>query len=354
MDRALERKVPFAEAQALLNRLDSNNNGSVEYEELLYGTLLSAGSIWKVLEAESLYYFLPKTNKNPSLRIFLAGFIAGAASRSLTAPFDRASILMRAGGSSLARSTVFGTLAAMAKEGGLKSWWSGNGLLCLTVAPESAFMYTSYNALRPLMSNPDEPSLADKLVAGGTAGLAAMTLVYPLYASQARMALAPAGSFASLRDFFSKTFRAEGLVAFGRGYFPSALRAFPSRGLDLMVYQTLKEIFCAPGDTVSIPQSLTFGAIAGIISQSLTMPLLTLRTRMAGQAPSLGRPVLYKSMLDCVQKTVYGDAALGLAAGGVPALYRGLPALLMKMVPCTGIQFCAFELANKFLSRFLD
>ena len=203
------------------------------------------------------------------------------------------------------------------------------------------------------MSNPDEPTITDKLIAGGAAGLSAMTVVYPLYASQARMALAPNGSFSSLRNFFSKTIAAEGWVAFGRGYIPSALRAFPSRGLDLMVYQTLKEIF-APGETVTIPQSLAFGALAGIISQSATMPLLTLRTRMAGQAPSLGRPILYRNMLDCVRKTVSGDVALGLAPGGVPALYRGLPALLMKMIPCTGIQFASFELANKFLSRFLD
>ncbi len=43
---------------------------------------------------------------------------------------------------------------------------------------------------------------------------------------------------------------------------------------------------------------------------------------MIGQAPSLGRPVIYKNMIDCIVKTVKGDAALGLKAEGVGGLYK--------------------------------
>lgn len=138
----------------------------------------------------------------------------------------------------------------------------------------------------------------------------------------------------------------EGLTAFGRGYYASALRAFPSRGLDLMVYHTLRETLVSrglslsitvlggavwmgygfthfikldsrqwavysylltsdplpsllplplsstsqlpPGEQPTIFQSLLFGAAAGVTSQSVTMPLLTLRTRMMAQVRSEG------------------------------------------------------------------
>ena len=73
----------------------------------------------------------------------------------------------------------------------------------------------------------------------------------------------------------------------------------------------------------------------------------------APQAPSLGRPILYKDVLDCTLKTIRGDAALGLPAEGVAGLYKGLSALLMKMVPCTGIQFASYEAANRMLQAYM-
>lgn len=58
-------------------------------------------------------------------------------------------------------------------------------------------------------------------------------------------------------------------------------------------------------------------------------------------------------MIDCAQKTIYGDVALGIQAEGIAGLYKGLSALLMKMVPCTGIQFASYEAASKLLMSIL-
>ena len=71
------------------------------------------------------------------------------------------------------------------------------------------------------------------------------------------------------------------------------------------------------------------------------------------QAPSLGRPILYSNLVDCALKTIRGDAALGIKAEGIQGLYRGLSALLCKMIPCTGIQFASYEAANRFLAAYL-
>ena len=69
----------------------------------------------------------------------------------------------------------------------------------------------SYNWLKPhFCRNPEAPTMLEKLGAGGLAGMVAMTLVYPLYVSQARMALAGPGKFNGLIDFVVKTLRAEG------------------------------------------------------------------------------------------------------------------------------------------------
>lgn len=171
-------------------------------------------------------------------------------------------------------------------QGGVRSLWSGNLILCLTVAPENAIMYYTYNWIKQqpnLCKNPDAPTLLEKLSAGGLSGMAALTCVYPLYVAQARLAIAGPGTFNGLGDFFVKTIQTDGLSAFGRGYVPSILRAFPSKGVELCVYNTLREIMVPQGEQPSTTQSLVFGAISAICSQTLTMPLLLLRTKMIGQ-----------------------------------------------------------------------
>ena len=74
-----------------------------------------------------------------------------------------------------------------------------------------------------------------------------------------------------------------GVSAFGRGYVPGVLRAFPSKGVELMAYNTMCETFVQPGEQPTVAQSLAFGAVSAVMSQSLTMPLLSLRTKMMGQ-----------------------------------------------------------------------
>ncbi|GAX81589.1 hypothetical protein CEUSTIGMA_g9017.t1 [Chlamydomonas eustigma] len=363
LSKVLGRKVPAKEAEAILKSLDSDNNGTINYQELLQGTLLSAGDLDSVF-VDAVDYFGhmhldTKLKDDPSpWRTLIAGFVAGAASRTATAPFDRASILMRAGGSPLAASgNVFGTLVAMWKQGGIPALWSGNTILCLTVAPESAIMFYGYKKFLPMMC-PEElgrtPTMLEKLGAGGLAGMVALTAVYPLYVTQGRLAISGPGMFKNLPDFIVKTFKAEGLTPFGRGYIPSILRSFPLKGVELMVYNQLKETFVDPGEQPSVAQSLAFGAVSAAMSNTLTMPLLSLRTKMLGQAPSLGRPVIYDNMIDCIVKTVKGNAALGIPAEGVGGLYKGLSALMMKQIPCTGIQYTSFELVNRMLASYIS
>jgi solute carrier family 25 phosphate transporter 23/24/25/41 len=67
--------------------------------------------------------------------VLLAGFIAGVISRTITAPFDRLSICMRAGytihqGNS---GSIIGTLQSMVRNAGVRSLWRGNGVNCIQV-----------------------------------------------------------------------------------------------------------------------------------------------------------------------------------------------------------------------------
>ena len=125
------------------------------------------------------------------------------------------------------------------------------------------------------------------------------------------------------------------------------------QGSDLLIFNTLKELFVPSGSNVSVLQSMTFGACAAAFSQSLTYPLVTARTKLQAQGPAQNRPIVYKGPFDALRKTLYGDAALGLKAEGWRGVYAGCGANLIKMVPAIALQFTVYEQAIRFLSPYL-
>lgn len=88
-----------------------------------------------------------------------------------------------------------------------------------------------------------------------------MTLVYPAYTMQNRMVVAPEGHYKGIIDCFTKTVRMEGWSALAKGYTPSLVRVLPLRGIDMGLFNTLKQVFVTDGNPISVPQSLAFGGV---------------------------------------------------------------------------------------------
>lgn len=76
-------------------------------------------------------------------RNLIAGGIAGAASRTCTAPFDRLKTVMQALGSRK-QIEILGGFKYMLEEGGVSSLWRGNGMNVIKIAPEVALKFTFY------------------------------------------------------------------------------------------------------------------------------------------------------------------------------------------------------------------
>jgi len=182
-----------------------------------------------------------------------------------------------------------------------------------------------------------------------------MTMVYPMYVLQTRMAIAERDVYRSLFDCFRQTYRVGGISSLFRGYYPSSCRIIPYKGSDLLIFNTLKEIFVKEGDHISVTHSMAFGAFASSISQTLTYPLVTARTKLIGQAMS-GRPAIYRGMWDTLKKTYFGSPELGLKREGIRGLYNGCMANLMKMVPAVSLQFAVYEHSIQILkeSKFFN
>lgn len=82
-------------------------------------------------------------------RQLVAGGVAGAISRTSTAPLDRLKVMLQVHGSVASsadggKPSIFGIFRQMIAEGGVKSLWRGNGVNVVKIAPESALKFMAY------------------------------------------------------------------------------------------------------------------------------------------------------------------------------------------------------------------
>uniref|UniRef100_A0A336M5V3 CSON012328 protein n=1 Tax=Culicoides sonorensis TaxID=179676 RepID=A0A336M5V3_CULSO len=112
-------------------------------------------------------------------RHLAAGGVAGAVSRTCTAPLDRLKVFLQVQTSKQKISDCF---QYMYKEGGASSLWRGNGINVLKIAPESAIKFAAYEHIKRLMRGNENRSMtmSERFVAGALAGGVSQTIIYPL------------------------------------------------------------------------------------------------------------------------------------------------------------------------------
>ena len=219
-------------------------------------------------------------------------FIPGTIRCTSTAPFDRISIVMRAGNSihTANNAGVFSVATSLIKSGGIRSLWKGNGVMCAGYGPEGALQLFIMGHLKNLIAkDPANPTITEKFLIGGTSGWMAMSAFFPNYIQQARIAMAEPGRFNGFMDMVKKTVAIDGpRQALYGGYTACSARRFPEIGINFATYQFLKDNFVEPGKDPSILQSLMFGATAGLIRCSVVFPLCTVQVRavLGWTAPS--------------------------------------------------------------------
>ena len=117
----------------------------------------------------------------------------------------------------------------------------------------------------------------------------------------------------------------------------------PYVGIDFAVYDVLRGLVprrADGSDEPSVAGKLLAGGVAGACAQTVAYPLDTVRRILQVQdtvhAVQIAPPTeRYTGMLDCLVRLVRRD--------GVLALYSGLWANYLKVVPSVGIAFVVYE-----------
>ncbi|KAL6604477.1 hypothetical protein ACP70R_042904 [Stipagrostis hirtigluma subsp. patula] len=441
-------EIDDEELARFVEHVDKDNDGIITFEEwrdflLLYPHEATIENIYHHWERVCLVDIgeqaaIPEgISKHVSASKYLiAGGIAGAASRTATAPLDRLKVIMQV---QTNRTTVAHAVKNILRDGRLLGFFRGNGLNVVKVAPESAIRFYTYEMLKEYImkskgENKSDIGTSGRLMAGGLAGAIAQTAIYPIDPG-AELAGSP-GQIISMKrkvvqgnimSFFAKAQKnsssstpatriqiGEGLVgeslegrvteengseilvtqngrfndlkslgffwlrycidlvktrlqtfeggripslgalsrdiwmhegprAFYRGLVPSLLGMVPYAGIDLTVYETLKEMSKTyvlkdsdPGPLVQ----LGCGTVSGALGATCVYPLQVIRTRLQAQAAN--SEAAYRGMTDVFWRTLQHE--------GISGFYKGLVPNLLKVVPAASITYLVYETMKKSLS----
>lgn len=362
-----DNKISYNELKDFLNKLDieiSAKESKILVEKInKNGSLMIGPNEWKeyffLLNIENLDELIYHWRYSTSIYIadasseenrqemwyknLIAGAVAGAVSRTITAPFDRLKTVMQALGSKKDIRIVPG-FKHMIAEGGIIGLWRGNGINVIKIAPEVALKFAFYEELKILFRGKDtkrEATIAERFVSGSLAGCMAQSTIYPLEVLKTRLVLRKTGEYSSVFDCISKIIKNEGYRAFYKGYLPNVLGIIPYAGTDLAVYETLKKFYMKRhgiDDTPSVPILLMCGTTSTIIGQLVSYPLALVRTRLQAQEVPMNSSK--RDTMTKLFKNIYENE-------GIRGLYRGLVPNIIKVVPAVSVSYVVYENMKK-------
>ncbi|KAF6161099.1 hypothetical protein GIB67_007740 [Kingdonia uniflora] len=331
----------------------------------------------------------------------LAGGVAGAVSKTCTAPLARLTILFQIQGmhsdvATLRKASILREASRIVGEEGFTAFWKGNLVTIAHRLPYSSLSFYAYeryknvsayaltqfhfqavliiatafeliliivliislcmNNFQLLQSIPGleshrENVAADlfvRLVAGGMSGVTAASMTYPLDLVRTRLAAQTHETYYKGIGHTLRTIcRDEGFFGLYKGLGATLLGVGPSIAISFSVYETLRSSWQIrrPQDS-TILVSLACGSLSGIASSTATFPLDLVRRRMQLEGAG-GRARVYNTgLFGTFRHIVRNESLRGLYRGIVPEYY--------KVVPSVGIVFMTYETMKMLLAEYFS
>ncbi|KAL0929203.1 hypothetical protein M5K25_001147 [Dendrobium thyrsiflorum] len=303
-------------------------------------------------------YGLQRQPQFDAIQHLLAGGIAGAVSKTCTAPLARLTILFQVKGmhsdvATLRKASIWREISRILYEEGFRAFWKGNLVTIVHRLPYSSISFYAYehykNMMQSIIASREHKEYISsdvlvKLVSGGLSGITAASITYPLDLVRTRLAAQTnIMYYRGIFDALSSICRDEGARGLYKGLGATLLGVGPSIAISFTVYETLRARWQIqrPYDS-SVLISLACGSLSGIASSTMTFPLDLVRRRMQLEGAA-GKARVYKSGL-------FGAFGHIIHSEGFRGLYRGILAEYFKVVPSVGIVFMTYETVKSLLS----
>ena len=280
----------------------------------------------------------------------LAGGFSSAATKTITAPLSRMTILMQVSSASTGSThSLLTSLRSVVKSEGVRSLWKGNFVSVVHKIPYGSlnyytYEYTKVGVLRPYWKSETDPGILVRFACGLVGGACASSLTYPLDIVRTRLATSSSGGtiFGTMKSIVSTE---GGLSALSKGLPATVLCQSVNLAVNFAIYESLqvraivfeKEFiakYIGP-EYVSTRQrgswlsSLLCGACAGTTASLIVFPLDLIRRR---QQIAIGTP------------SIFFVAKQAIQSEGFRGLYRGIVPELVKVVPAVAMNFYFYEL----------
>jgi len=219
---------------------------------LLGVTPIFAVSFWAYDASKKLIFAVTPNRTSETLstaELAAAGFLSAVPTTAVTAPVERAKVLLQVqgqAGSEQKYRGVFHVITHLYKEGGLRSIFRGSGATLARDGPGSAAYFAAYEvtkkALTPAGSSPSDLNLGVVVFSGGMAGVAMWSLAIPPDVLKSRIQSAPTGTYSGLMDCARKTIAQDGAAALWKGFGPAMARAFPANAATFLGVEASRKL----------------------------------------------------------------------------------------------------------------
>ncbi|TFY81006.1 hypothetical protein EWM64_g3010 [Hericium alpestre] len=219
---------------------------------LLGVTPIFALSFWAYDASKALVYKLTPNRTQASLstaELAAAGFLSAVPTTALTAPVERAKVLLQVqgqGGAEQKYKGVFDVMKHLYREGGIRSIFRGTGATLARDGPGSAAYFAAYEvtkkAVTPAGASPADLNIGAVVFAGGMAGVAMWTIAIPPDVLKSRLQSAPTGTYSGILDCARKTIAVDGVGALWKGLGPAMARAFPANAATFLGVEVSRKL----------------------------------------------------------------------------------------------------------------
>lgn len=276
---------------------------------------------------------------------FLMGGVSAAVSKTVTAPIERAKLLMqnqdemiRSGRLSEPYKGITDCFSRTVKDEGIGSLWRGNAVNVLRYFPTQALNFGFKDHFKSMFNfNKDKDGywkwFAGNLASGAAAGATSLLFVYSLDYARTRLtndakAAKKGGErqFNGLVDVYRKTLRSDGITGLYRGFNISCVGIIIYRGLYFGMYDSFKPVILVGSLQDSFFASFALGWLITNGAGLAAYPIDTVRRRMMMTS---GEAVKYKSSMDAFSQILKNE--------GPKSLFKGAGVNILRAVAGAGV-----------------
>jgi len=344
---------------------DKNNDGYIDYEEwkdILYfipNVTLNYAINWSMNTTASLSFLIDAiplqlaqesskantSDKGRFLNNFISGGLSAAIGRTFTAPLDRLKTLYQLNykGHSKPPSLLNG-LKEIIKNDGVKGLFRGNFVNILKASPDASIKLGVFEALKKLVKKNSKKTDIDAnqlFLIGSISGMISSFCVYPMDVVKVRIAGSPSGTYNGIYDVIKIMYSKEGgIKSFFKGYSAAFSSALPNSGMNLTIYEMLRQISfkLMNKENLPIPIFMGIGAVSASITTTFLYPFSLLSARMMMQGIKNSNEVKL-SMMQMMKNIYVSEGSLGF--------YKGFSPTISKIFIGNSISFGAYEFCKK-------